>query len=198
LTRTGRRPGEGRTREAILESARAAFTSEGYNAATIREIARRAGVDPALVHHFYGTKRELFVETMRLPFDPETLIETVLAGDVAKVGERIANAFFSVWESEGAVPFIALVRSAASHEDASRMLREAITTEVIGRIAERIGTPDARLRATLVGSQIIGVVMARYIIKIEPLASADPNALIPALAGTLQRYLTGDISSPVP
>jgi AcrR family transcriptional regulator len=198
LARTGRRPGEVRTREAILDSARDAFTSEGYNAATIRQIARRAGVDPALVHHFYGTKRELFVETMQLPFDPEMLIEHVLSGDVAKVGDRLAQTFFSVWESEKATPFIALVRSAASHDDAARLLREAVATEIIGRIAARIGTPDARLRATLVGSQIIGIVMARYIIKIEPIASADPKELIPALAGTLQRYLTGDISRSVP
>jgi AcrR family transcriptional regulator len=197
MARTGRRPGRESTRIAITDAARAAFTQEGYDAATIRGIARRAGVDPALVHHFFGTKRQLFVETMQLPFDPESLIEMLLSGDRETIGERMAHTFFTVWESSDAVPIIALVRSAASHEDAARMLREVVAAEIIGRIAEELGTPDARLRASLVGSQVVGLVMARYIIRIEPLASADPDVLMPALAGTLQRYLTGDISTHV-
>jgi AcrR family transcriptional regulator len=197
MARTGRRPGRESTRIAITDAARAAFTQEGYDAATIRDIARRAGVDPALVHHFFGTKRQLFVETMQLPFDPESLIEMLLSGGRETIGERMAHTFFTVWESSDAVPIIALVRSAASHEDAARMLREVVAAEIIGRIAEELGTPDARLRASLVGSQVVGLVMARYIIRIEPLASADPDVLMPALAGTLQRYLTGDISTHV-
>jgi AcrR family transcriptional regulator len=191
MVRTGRRPGEARTRTEILDAARAAFTEEGYDAATIRGMARRAGVDPALVHHFFGTKRELFIEAMQLPIDPEPLIAAMLAGDRNTIGERIARTLFVVWESEDAGPFIGLVRSAASHDDAARMLRELISAEVIGRIADGLDAPDARLRATLVGSQVIGLVMARYVIRIEPLASADPEDLIPVLAGTIQRYLTG-------
>jgi AcrR family transcriptional regulator len=194
MARTGRRPGRGKTRVAITEAARAIFTEEGYDAATIRGIARRAGVDPALVHHFFGTKRQLFFAAMQFPFDPESLIEMMLSGDRETIGERMARAFFSIWESSDAVPIIALVRSAASHEDAARMLREVVAAEIIGRIAEELGSPDARLRASLVGSQVVGLVMARYIIRIEPLASAEPELLIPALAGTVQRYLTGELS----
>ena len=193
MVRTGRRPGEARTRAEILDAARTAFVEEGYDAATIRGIARRAGVDPALVHHFFGTKRELFVEAMKLPMDPGLVIAEILAGDRTTIGERVARTIFLITESEGVAPFVGLVRSAASHDDAARMLREMITTEIIGRIAAGLDAPDARLRATLVGSQVVGLIMARHIIKIEPLASADPEDLIPFLAGTIQRYLTGAI-----
>ena len=194
MVRTGRRPGGASTRAAILEASRAAFTEEGYDAATIRGIARRAGVDPALVHHFFGTKRELFVEAMRLPMDPKPVIAGILAGDRSTIGERVARTFFPISEGDRAAPFIGLVRSAASHDDAARMLREMISTEIIGRIAAGLDAPDARLRATLVGSQIVGLIMARHVIKIEPLASAHPEELIPFLAGTIQRYLTEPIS----
>ena len=193
MVRTGRRPGEARTRAEILDAARTAFVEEGYDAAPIRGIARRAGVDPALVHHFFGTKRELFVEAMKLPMDPGLVIAEILAGDRTTIGERVARTIFLITESEDAAPFVGLVRSAASHDDAARMLREMITTEIIGRIAAGLDAPDARLRATLVGSQVVGLIMARHIIKIEPLASADPEDLIPFLAGTIQRYLTGAI-----
>jgi AcrR family transcriptional regulator len=194
MARTGRRPGEARTSTAILEAARAAFTADGYDAATIRGIARRAGVDPALVHHFYGTKRELFVEAMQLPIDPEPFISQMLAGDRSAIGERIARTLFVVWEGGNAGSFIGLVRSAASHEDAARMLRELVSAEIISRIAAELDAPDAMLRASFVGSQVFGLIMARYVIKIEPLASADPEELIPFLAGTIQRYLTGPIT----
>jgi AcrR family transcriptional regulator len=193
MVRTGRRPGSVATRAEILEAARVTFTEEGYDAATIRSIARRAGVDPALVHHFFGTKRELFVEAMQLPMDPELVIAQILAGDRSTIGERVARTIFLISESEKAAPFIGLVRSAASHDDAARMLREMISTEIIGRIAAGLDAPDARLRATMVGSQVVGLIMARHVIQIEPLASADPEDLIPFLAGTIQRYLTGTI-----
>ena len=193
MVRTGRRPGGARTRAEILDAARTAFVEEGYDAATIRAIARRAEVDPALVHHFFGTKRELFVEAMKLPMDPGLVIAEILAGDRTTIGERVARTIFLITESEDAAPFVGLVRSAASHDDAARMLREMITTEIIGRIAAGLDAPDARLRATLVGSQVVGLIMARHIIKIEPLASADPQDVVPFLAGTIQRYLTGAI-----
>lgn len=193
MARTGRRPGARNTRAEILDAAREYFAREGYEAATIRAIAGRAGVDPALVHHFFGTKTALFAEAMKLPVDPAQLIDGIVSGDRDTIGERLARTFFSVWESDARTPFVALIRSAATHEEAARMVREAISTEILGRIAAFVGSPDARLRATLVGSQLVGIIMARYIIRIEPLASAHPELLIPAVAPTIQRYLTGDI-----
>jgi len=194
--RTGRRPGDVNTREAILDAARAVFHSDGYDAATIRGIASHAGVDPALVHHYFGTKRGLFVTAMRLPVDPAQLVQLLLEGDPRSLGLRIARLFFAIWEGTDINPFVALIRSATSHDDAARMLRELVTQEIIGPVAAHIGRPDAELRATLVGTQMVGIVMMRYILRLEPMASADPEQLIEAVAPTIQRYLTADLHAP--
>jgi AcrR family transcriptional regulator len=194
--RTGRRPGGLNTREAILDAARTVFHSEGYDAATIRGVASHAGVDPALVHHYFGTKRGLFVTAMRLPVDPAQIVQLLLEGDASTLGLRIARMFFAIWEGTDTNPFVALIRSATSHDDAARMLRELVTQEIIGPVAAHIGRPDAELRATLVGTQMVGIVMMRYILRLEPIASADPEHLVEAVAPTIQRYLAGDLRTP--
>jgi len=192
--RPGRRPAGSGTREAILEAARAAFTTHGYNGASIRQIAKGAGVDPALVHHYFGTKQGIFAEAMHFPFDPSVLIEQVLAGDRGQVGERLVRLFLTVWESEEArAPIVALIRSAVTHEQAAAMLREFVTEALVVKVAGELDVPDAALRPPLIGSQLIGLVFMRYIIKLEPLASADPETLVAAVAPTVQRYLTGDL-----
>jgi AcrR family transcriptional regulator len=191
--RTGRRPGDTNTRDAILSAARTVFQSEGYNAATIRGIASHAHVDPALVHHYFGNKRSLFVTAMHLPVDPRQIVEMLVEGDNRTLGLRIGRLFFAIWEGTDTNPFIALIRSATSHDDAARMLRELVTDEIIGPVAEHIGQADAELRATLVATQMVGIVMLRYIIKLDPLASADPERIVQAIAPTIQRYLTADL-----
>lgn len=193
MVRTGRRPGESGTREAILDAARRTFADRGYEAATIRDIATRAGVDPALVYHFYGSKERLFTAAMELPFRPSEIIPALLADGPDGLGERILRMFLSVWDQPGASPFVALLRSAASNEGAAAMLREFISREVIGRVARSLGVPHAELRASLVGSQISGLAMIRYVLRVEPLASADHDTVIASVAPTLQRYLTGDL-----
>ena len=197
MARTGRRPGASGTREAILAAARRAFAEQGYQRATIRGVARLAGVDPALVHHYFGTKQELFVAAVRLPVNPVEQLTAVLAAEPDEVGRRLVETFLSIWDhAAGQSPLLALIRSAVSDRDAAAMLREFITEEVLGPIAGRLGSPDARLRATLVGSQLIGLAVARYIIRVEPLASA-PSAQVAAVVGpTVQRYLTGDVTVP--
>ena len=197
MARTGRRPGTSRTRGAILDAARRAFAEQGYQHATIREVAELAGVDPALVHHYFGTKQELFVAAVQLPVNPVEQLMAVLAAEPDQVGQRLVETFLSIWDhAAGQSPLLALVRSAVGDEHAAGMLREFITEEVLGQIAHRLGSPDARLRATLVGSQIIGLAMARYIVKVEPLASAPAAQVVAAIGPTLQRYLTGDIALP--
>jgi AcrR family transcriptional regulator len=197
MARTGRRPGVSGTREAILDAARRVFAEQGYQQATIRDVARLAGVDPALVHHYFGTKQELFVAAVRLPVNPVDQLTAVLAAEPDQVGQRLVETFLSIWDhAAGQSPLLALIRSAVSDKDAAAMLREFITEEVLGQIAHRLGSPDARLRATLVGSQIIGLAMARYIVKVEPLASAPAAQVVAAIGPTLQRYLTGDIAVP--
>lgn len=192
---TGRRPGDVNTRATILDAARSVFHAEGYLGATIRGIAAKAGVDPALVHHYFGNKRALFVAAMELPVDPHDIVEMLLESDRSTLGETFARLFLAVWESAGISPFIALIRSAMTHDDAARMLRELISEEIIGPVARTLGSDNPGLRATLVGSQMVGIAMVRYILRLEPIASADTETLVQAIAPTLQRYLTGDLWS---
>jgi AcrR family transcriptional regulator len=196
MARTGRRPGVSGSREAILDAARRVFAEHGYQHATIRGVAELAGVDPALVHHYFGKKQELFVAAVRLPVNPVEQLAVVLAEDPDLVGERLVGTFLSIWDNAAdRSPLLALVRSAVGDEDAAAMLREFITEEVLGQIARRLGSPDARLRATLVGSQLVGLIMARYIIRVEPLASAPAAQVAAAVGPTVQRYLTGDVDA---
>jgi AcrR family transcriptional regulator len=196
MARTGRRPGASGTREAILDAARRAFAEQGYQQATIRGVAELAGVDPALVHHYFGTKQDLFVAAVEFPINPVERLTAVLAEDRERVGERMIGVFLSIWDhAANASPLLALVRSAVGDEHAAAMLREFITEEVLGQIARQLGSPDARFRATLVGSQLVGLMMARYIIKVEPLASAPAGQVAAAVGPTLQRYLTGDVTA---
>ena len=197
MARTGRRPGVSGTREAILGAARRAFAEHGYQHATIRGVADLAGVDPALVHHYFGTKQELFVAAVQLPVNPVEQLMAVLDEDPGQAGRRMVETFLSVWDHAATQnPLLALIRSAVGDEHAAAMLREFIAEEVLGQIAHRLGSADARLRATLVGSQIIGLAMARYIVKVEPLASTPPTQVVAAVGPTLQRYLTGDLADP--
>lgn len=189
--RSGRRPGESNTREAILQAARQGFARHGYDGATIRAIARAAGVDPALVHHFYGSKEELFAAAMEVPFTPAEVLPALLEGERAELGERLVRFFLSVSDA-GSAAFVALIRSASSNERAATMLREFMARAVIGRIAASLGVPGAELRATLVGSQLAGLVLARHVLRVEPLASADDDTIVAWVAPTLQRYLTGE------
>jgi AcrR family transcriptional regulator len=160
-------------------------------------VADLAGVDPALVHHYFRYKQDLFIAAVQLPVNPVEQLSAVLAQDPDQAGERMVEVFLSIWDhAADRSPLLALVRSAVGDERAAAMLREFITEEVLGQIAHRLGGPDARLRATLIGSQIIGLAMARYIVRVEPLASAPPAQLVAAIGPTLQRYLTGDIAAP--
>lgn len=196
MVRTGRRPGESGTREAILEAARRAFAEQGYDRATIRDIAARAGVDPALVYHFYGSKEQLFAAAMHFPFQPSAIIPPLLEGDPERLAERILRLFLTLSDQPGGSPFVALIRSASTNERAARMLREFMSREVIGRVARALGVANAELRATLVGSQLSGLAMVRYVLRLEPLASADHETVIACVGPTLQRYLTGELQSP--
>lgn len=192
MVRGGRRPRPSGTREAILRAARRAFHERGYDGATIRGIAADAGVDPALVYHFYGSKERLFAAAMEVPFTPSEVFPALLEGGAEGLGERILRFFLEVNDRPGAGPFVALIRSASSNERAAAMLRGFMAWEVIGRLARALGVPDAELRATLVGSQLAGLAMARYVLRVEPLASADHDTLAAWIAPTLQRYLTGE------
>ncbi|MGN9804129.1 TetR/AcrR family transcriptional regulator [Micromonospora sp. L32] len=194
--RTGRRPGNPDTRQAILAAARTTFAERGFDAASIRVIAAAAGVDPALVHHYFGSKEELFRATVEIPLDPAELLPVVLAGGVDGVGERLVRTFLGVWDSPAGKAAVALLRSAVNNDWTARLLREFLVTQVLRRVLDHLDVPPAELplRGSLVATQMIGLAMMRYVIRLEPVASTDPETLVAALGPTVQRYLTGDLA----
>jgi AcrR family transcriptional regulator len=217
--RTGRRSGDSGTREAILAAARKRFADLGYDGATIRGIAADAGVDPALVHHFFGSKERLFAAAMRLPVVPGELIGAALAGyrepagdrpagtaaagtgpagAGQSLGEHLVRVALTAWDvNEIRDVFLGLLRSAATSEQALAMLREFATDTILSRLSAAVPSADpaqARYRAALVASQALGLAMTRYVIGLEPLAGATRDELVAAIGPTLDRYLTGDLS----
>lgn len=198
--RTGRRPGNPDTRQAILGAARAAFAERGFDAASIRAIAAAAQVDPALVHHYFGSKDQLFLAAMQAPVDPGELLPKVLAGDREGIGERLVRTFLDVWDSPAGTAGVALLRSALSNEWTARLLREFLVSQVLRKVLDRLDVDPAELplRGSLVASQMIGLAMMRHVVRLEPVASAAPETLVAAVGPTVQRYLTGDLADVFP
>jgi AcrR family transcriptional regulator len=190
VARTGRRPGHSGTREKILGAARANFARQGYDRTTVRMVARSARVDPKLVLHFFGSKHDLFVAAMSLPLDPSRFIDQVTAPGLAGMGERVVGTFIAVWDSPEGRHLVGLLRSVVGHEGAAAMMREFFTHAVLGRLAATLEMDDPRRRATLVASQLFGLAFARYVLRLEPLASASPDDLARWVGPTVQRYLT--------
>lgn len=191
--RRGRRPGGGDTRAKLLATAGAAFTELGYDGATVRLIAERAGVDPAMVNHWFGNKESLFLAALQFPIDPTAVMDEVVPGDPEQLGARIVGTFLTIWDATGGGPLAATIQSVASHEGAGRMLRDFVDRVLVVRVVRAVAPDRPEFRATLVGTQIFGLGMARYVLKLEPLTSASHLEIIKAVAPTLQRYLTGDI-----
>ncbi|MEX0169552.1 TetR family transcriptional regulator [Streptomyces sp. LMG1-1-1.1] len=189
-SRTEEESGPG-ARERILEAARAEFAERGYDKASVRGIARAAGVDPALVHHYFGTKDEVFAAAIEVSFEPAAVVPAIVAGPRDALGERLARFFIGVWENPvSRAPLLATVRSALTHEAAAKVLRTFVLRRLLERIAAELDVPDPAFRAELAASQMIGIVIMRYVIRVEPLASADPEEIVAQVAPTLQRYLT--------
>jgi AcrR family transcriptional regulator len=204
-SRSGRRGGDSGTREAILAAARALFGEMGYDRTTIRRIAADAGVDAALVHHFYGTKDQLFAAAMRLPVNPRQVLAEALSPESRdqgqSLGEHLLRTVLGVWEvAEIRSTFLGLLRSAPTSEQAVVMLREFLAGAILGPLAAaaREAAPgadaqNAGYRAALVASQVLGLGLTRYVLEVEPLAQASSEDLIAAIAPNLDRYLTGDL-----
>lgn len=191
---SGRRPGENTTRTAILEAARRQFAALGYDRASIRAIAQDAGVDPALVLHFFGSKQRLFVVVAELPFDPLRVLPELLAGDRGGIGERLARFVVATLDSDdGRRRLTGLVRAAASEEEAARMVRALVERELFAPLIEALGVDQAPLRASLIGAQAVGLVMARCVVAVEPLASADSEVVVRALAPIFQHLAAGEM-----
>jgi AcrR family transcriptional regulator len=177
----------------IAEAARRLFSERGFDRTSIRGVAAAAGVDPALVHHYFGTKDRLFLSVLELPFDPAERIPALLAGDADRIGERVVRFALDLWESDATRPTMhAIVRSATSDSEASGIMR-AFISGPFGSLAAGLGVPDAERRVTLAASQLFGLALLRYVLRIEPLASVDRDWVVAAVAPIIQRYLTGGL-----
>jgi AcrR family transcriptional regulator len=190
MARTGRRPGAGGTREKILATARSHFAEAGYDGVTIRGIAAQAGVDPALVLHYFGSKEGVFLAAVEFPVDPAAVIPPLLEAGLEGLGSRLVRFFLETWDSPQGSPLLGLIRSVVGSERAAAVLRDFVSREVLGRLAEALELDQPQLRASLAGSQLVGLAMLRYVVKLEPLASAGPDELAGWLGPALQRYLT--------
>jgi AcrR family transcriptional regulator len=192
--RRGRRPGGADTRAQLLDAARAEFAERGYEGATVRRIAERAGVDPAMVNHWFGGKEALFTASLDIPVSPAQILAEIIPGDPEQLGSRIVRRFLTVWDATGGGPLAALIQSVAGHEDAARMLREFVRNVMVGPIVGAVSPDRHELRGALVGSQLIGLGMMRYLLMLEPLASAEPAVVVATIAPTVQRYPTGPLA----
>lgn len=193
--RTGRRPGTSDTREQIAASARSLFAELGYERTTFRRIAEAAGVDPALVVHFYGSKESLFRQVMVLPEAVADALERLADGPAETVGRRLAQLVVGALEAPASrTILLGRIRSASSHPDAAALVRETVTRDV-ARLVSAVSDDRPELRAVLVGTQIVGLALARYVVLVEPLASMAPDDVVDVVAPTFQHYLVGPLGS---
>jgi len=193
--RSGRRPGESGSRQAILVAARARFAEHGYENTTIRGIARDANVDPALVHHFFLSKQGVFAAAVEEAYVLAALAPEVLAPGPTGIGERLVRSLLSRWEEIGPDnPMLAVIRSAMSHPESARILRELAGVAGLGTLTGLLGLPQPELRAALVASELVGVVVMRYVIELPPLADLPVDEVVEVVAPTVQRYLTGELT----
>lgn len=196
--RTPQRRGAGRwrtgqqSRQRILDAARTLFTRHGYHATTVRAIATQAHVDPAMIHYFFGGKQALFSAVMNLPGNPASVITALDEIGLGGLGVRLLDGFLTAWDSaEDREPLTALVRSGPTDQASAALLQEFFAREITTPLVHAIGTDDAALRANLISAQLTGLIMTRYLVPIEPLASTPRGVIVDWLAPAIQQLLTG-------
>ena len=196
--RRGRRQGEPVSRDAVLAAAKQRFATEGYEKTTLRAIAQDARVDPSMVLYLFGSKEELFRESLRLIIDPEVLVAalTGAADDDPDIGARMVRTYLRIWETPAtAASMRAMLQSATSNSDAHDAFRGFMQNYVLTAVSEVLGGGEqARLRAMLAASQLVGTALLRYIIQVPPLATLSVDEVVALIAPTVTRYLTADAS----
>ncbi len=192
--RPGRPPGTSDTRERILKCARELFARNGIDKTSIRAIAADAGVDPALVHHYFGTKTQLFAAAIHIPIDPMAVIGPLREVPVDRIGYVLPSILLPLWDSELGKGFIATLRSILAGNDVS-LVRSFLQDVIVAEVGSRVDNPpgSGRIRVQFVASQLVGVVMARYILELDPFSSLPVDQIAETIAPNLQRYLTDDL-----
>lgn len=192
--RRGRRAAGEDTKAALVAAAREVFVEKGYDGATVRAIAAKAGVDAAMVNHWFGGKDGLFTQAvLQLPFDPAEILKRILDGPAEEAGERIIRTFLTVWDATGGGTFAALIRSVTSQPEVAGALKQFLVNAIFRNVLAEIGTEQHELRATLCATQMVGLGIVRYVVQFEPLASTDLETVVRTVGPNLQRYLTGDL-----
>ncbi|WP_433260611.1 TetR family transcriptional regulator [Actinosynnema sp. CS-041913] len=190
-SRPGRWRSGAESRQRILEAARALFRAHGYGGTTVRAVAAEAGVDPAMVFYFFGTKQGLFAAAIEMSAQVPPAIESIFTGGLDGIGERVIRALLENLEKSDRTPLAMLTRSAPTHDQSEALLREYIDREITGRLAAMLDTPDAALRAGMVNVQLLGLTVARYLVRVEPIASASVEELVARFGAIAQHCLTG-------
>ena len=191
--RRGRRPGAPETRAGILAAAREMFAVHGYAGTSMRGVATQAGVDAALVHHYFGAKEDLFLAALELRVDPRVAMLPVIEGGIDGAAERLMGVFLSVWDvEETRLPLLALVRGVLE-PGTQQLVRDGFFRMVLAPVGEALCLDQPERRMQLVASQLLGIVVIRYLLATEPLASASTEELVATYAPTLQRYLEGPL-----
>lgn len=189
----GRRAGDpDRTRTEILAAARREFARLGFAGTSVRAVARAAGIDPALIAHHFGTKRELFLAVHQIPSDPSDLIGPALGAPDAQRGEELARAFLERFLGDPAQSGVSLIRCAATDSGAADLLRgnlEAAFTGQAPKLMPGVDETDAGARAALISSMLVGVIFHARVLQVEPLASHDPAELARRIGPAIQTVL---------
>lgn len=184
----GRRPGKPDTKEEILTAARVEFARSGYEGATVRSIAAAASVDPSLVLHYFGSKEQLFAAGLDLPLNPATMVRAVFDEGGSEVGERLVATMLTVWDDEPGSQLLAALRSATAEGPVHDTVREFLHTSVLAAIGDALHGPDAELRAGLIASQIVGLIVGRYVLRFPVLVEASTPELAARIGPTIDRY----------
>jgi AcrR family transcriptional regulator len=191
--RRGRRPGAPDTRATILDAARSAFAEKGFAGTTIRGVAAQAEVDASLVHHYFGTKDDLFLAAMELPFDPRRAMAPAVVGGLDGAGERLLRAFLSLWDDPEVSPVLVGIVRSALQPGGERLLTEGIVPVLLLPVGEALGIDRPEVRMPLVISQVAGLILTRYLVGLEPIASMPAETVVATYAPVIQRFLTAEL-----
>ncbi|UXA05077.1 TetR family transcriptional regulator [Mycobacterium sp. SMC-2] len=186
----GRRPGNPDTRNAIVATARRLFADSGYDKTSVRDIAAAAGVDPALIRHYFGSKAELFRSTVGWPFEPAELGTRIISGERGEIGARLTRVFFEAWEHpDSRAPLLAILRGAATHEESTVLVRQFIQGQLYPHLAKPLKGSDAELRIDLAMAQLLGIAYLRHVLQVEPIASTPVDELIARVTPIITNHL---------